>query len=286
MKTQARRRWGKPFLVCAVFLLVASGLQALPVCPTTGTYQQLENFANGCTIGDKLFTDFTRGNGNTDGNAFIPTASQMTYTVINNGPMGPIGFDFSLVAAGHANGMSALASPTTPNGFSDASLTTSFNVQVFGSPLFLSGAQVCFTGSSTTTDPCGLPAPTGPSDSKVSATATPGFMAAALVGETVIANGNPHMLGIVAEGTVNQYDDSTVFQGLPAGQVLSVSQGINVSAIYPGAGPNNSASIKSFAETFTQTVTAVPEPGFYGLLAGGLGGIFLFVKRRQKTIKS
>jgi hypothetical protein len=82
---------------------------------------------------------------------------------------------------------------------------------------------------------------------------------------------------------VNSYSASSpVAPGLSAGQVLAISEDINVFANYPSGGPNQIAYIQSFEETFTETAT-VPEPGYDGLLAAGLGGILLLVRRRQKA---
>lgn len=269
------------FLVCAVSLMAASGLHATPVppsCALTGTYQDLENYgATGCLIGDKLFTGFSRGAGTTMGDAFVPNATQMTYTVINDGSMGPIGFDFNLTTPSETNGMFA----TAKNGASPATadFTLSFGVQVYNSPDFLTGAQLCF----------GPPSPTSSPYPPITQCASPTagastISAAALITEQALTGSHSYNMGVSALGTTNSYSASTgIAPGLAAGQVLMVSKDINVLAFYPVGGPNQTAFIKSFAETFTQSSTSVPEPGFYGLLAAGLGGIFLVVKRRRKT---
>jgi hypothetical protein len=282
MKLQEVRHLKIAFWVCAVSLMAVSGLQATPVppsCALTGTYQDLENYGStGCLIGDKLFTSFTRGAGTTMGDAFVPTTNQMTYTVINDGSLGPIGFDFNLTTPTETNGMFATAKKGSTPATADFSM--SYDVQVFNGPDLLTGAQLCF----------GPPSPTSSSYPSITQCASPtasatNISAAALVTEQAIAGAHAYNLGVNALGTVNTYSASAaIAPGLPAGQVLTISKNINVLAFYPAGGPNQTAYIKSFAETFTQSVTPIPEPGFYGLLAAGLGGIFLFVKRRQKAL--
>jgi hypothetical protein len=41
------------------------------------------------------------------------------------------------------------------------------------------------------------------------------------------------------------------------------------------------ASISLFTDTVSQT--AIPEPGFYGVLAGGVGAVLMFARRRKKS---
>lgn len=268
------------FWICAVSLLAASGLQATPVppaCALTGTYQNLESYGGtGCLIGDKLFTNFTRGAGTTQGDAFVPNATQMTYSVINDGSLGPIGFDFNLTTPSEKNGMFATAQKGSTPATADFSM--SFGVQVYSGADFLTGAQLCF----------GPPSPTGSSYPTITQCANPtasasNISAAALITEQGIAGSNAYNLGVNALGTVNTYSASTpIAPGLSTGQVLTISKDINVLAFYPTGGPNQTAYIQSFAETFTQSVTPIPEPGFYGLLGAGLGGIFLFVKKRRQ----
>lgn len=54
---------------------------------------------------------------------------------------------------------------------------------------------------------------------------------------------------------------------------LGVLKGVTV------VGGSGLATISNFSET----VSEVPEPGFYGALAGGLGVILMFARRRKKT---
>jgi len=286
MKVQAGRQWKMPFLVCAVMLMASTGLKALPVTCLSllsngqDTYQNLMNLgSSGCTIEDKLFTGFDRGTGTLAGSGYLPSATNTTFSIIDGGPTGPIGFQFNFVTNAQPNGMSAIANAKATSSTVDFSM--SFNVQIFGSSMFLTGAQACFSGTSTSTTPCATPPPTA------GASSTPGFLSSALIAETLVdtGNGSSTSLTLVNEGPISQNSDSTALPGLPAGDVLSVSKDINVSANYPTGGPNQMAFIKSFAETFTESATRpTPEPGFYGLLAAGLGGIFVAVKRRRKSV--
>jgi hypothetical protein len=50
--------------------------------------------------------------------------------------------------------------------------------------------------------------------------------------------------------------------------------------LFVTGGGTGFASISNFTDTVNQSAT--PEPGFYGVLAGGLAGIFMFAKRRSK----
>jgi hypothetical protein len=51
--------------------------------------------------------------------------------------------------------------------------------------------------------------------------------------------------------------------------------------LFVASGAMGLASISTFTETFSQDTA--PEPGFYGVLAAGVAGIFMFAKRRKKT---
>jgi hypothetical protein len=46
-------------------------------------------------------------------------------------------------------------------------------------------------------------------------------------------------------------------------------------------GGSGLASISLFTDTVSQS--AVPEPGFYGVLAGGVGAVLMFARRRKKS---
>lgn len=48
-----------------------------------------------------------------------------------------------------------------------------------------------------------------------------------------------------------------------------------------GVAPTGFVGLSAFSDTFN-SAAPVPEPGFYGLLAGGLAGIFLLVRRSTK----
>jgi hypothetical protein len=71
----------------------------------------------------------------------------------------------------------------------------------------------------------------------------------------------------------NRTSDSVTFGPV---DTLGVLKDINVIG-----GATGFASISLFSDTVSQGV--IPEPGFYGVLAGGLAGIFLFARRRRKT---
>ena len=47
-------------------------------------------------------------------------------------------------------------------------------------------------------------------------------------------------------------------------------------------GGNGMMTLSEFTDTVTQ-MDPVPEPGFYGVLAGGLGAVLMFARRRKKS---
>ncbi len=83
--------------IVALFVLLFGGVylaQASPLCLASGTFQDLlnSNALGGCTIDDKLFTDFAYSSSDTAGLPIL--ASAFDYQVVNMGPSG-IGFQFS-----------------------------------------------------------------------------------------------------------------------------------------------------------------------------------------------
>lgn len=73
----------------------------------------------------------------------------------------------------------------------------------------------------------------------------------------------------------SQTSDTVTFKN-PVGTV-GVLKDINVIA---GAG--GVASISQFTDVVSQDAP-VPEPGFYGVLAGGMGAVLMFARRRKKS---
>lgn len=77
-------------------------------------------------------------------------------------------------------------------------------------------------------------------------------------------------------GTPPKTTDTVTFGGV---STLGVLKDIDV------IGGSGTASISLFTDTVSQG-DSVPEPGFYGVLAGGLGAILMFARRRKKTAKA
>jgi hypothetical protein len=103
-----------------------------------------------------------------------------------------------------------------------------------------------------------------------------GAGAAATIFEAVC----PNLTNCVSMSTFNivngpsRLTDQVTFA--PVG-IVSVSKDINVVG-----SANGFATISSFADTVSQS-SPVPEPGFYGVLAGGIGAVLMFARRRKKN---
>lgn len=239
MKTQEERkvvRLKKPFFACAILLGAAMGLQASPVCPTTGTYATLQSLGS-CTIGDKTFSDFTYSDSAV--NAVPVTQSNLTYTAIDSGPSA-IGFLFgvALTAAGpdSTNDLGIGYTVTGPD-ITDAAVT--FAGTAIGAGSSATIAETICPGNTIAGCTSSLP-----------------------LSAYTIAGGPTKTSDTVTFGNVN---------------TLGVLKDIDVAA--PSVG--GFASISLFTDTVSQT--AIPEPGFYGVLAGGLGAVLMFARRRKKT---
>jgi hypothetical protein len=235
-------RLKKPILACAVLLGAAMGLQATPVCPTTGSYQTLETLGS-CTISVSptdvvTFSGFMYSDNAT--NAVPVAASALTYLTIDSGPS-DIGFQFfgvPLVASG-------------PNSVNDIGLAYT----VTGSDL--NDAGVSMTGFGV------------------------GTGASAAVAETIcfpsLANcsSSASLSVFKIVGGPSLTSDTTTFTGVGT---LGVIKDIDAVAI----GPGSMATLSAFSDTVSQG-NPVPEPGFYGVLAGGIGAVLMFARRRKKT---
>lgn len=240
MKIQEEKkvvRLKKPILACAVLLGAAMGLQATPVCPTTGNYATLQTLGS-CTIGDKTFSDFTYSDSAVG--AIPVTPSDLTYTAIDSGPSA-IGFLFGVALTATGPGS-----------------TNDLGVGYTVTGLDITDAMVTMTGLAV------------------------GAGSSATIGETICPGHT--IAGCSSSLPLSTYDiaggpsktsDSVTFGGV---NTLGVLKDVNVAA--PGAG--GFASISLFTDTVSQGGT-VPEPGFYGVLAGGLGAILMFARRRKKT---
>lgn len=278
MKIEAKAWLKTRFWVCAVFLLAASGLEASVVtCPTSGTYQQLQTLGS-CTIGSVIFGDFkitptVDGHVNTTGfeGAAAPNASEVDFNLIDNvsGANGQYGFDFnSFPLETLSKGSPQTASVQISYFFIDKSSTeTIVDGGITGSDAFtLNNASA--TMAETFTTPAGTAC-----FSNVTSTATCSFS--------------------VPGGSTGDYIDfnpQNTPPGAPANKALTVTKVLSVSSQGTASVPGL-AHISDFGDVIdvdgisppAPDPPAVPEPSFYGVLAGGLAGIFLFAKRRKKT---
>jgi hypothetical protein len=238
MKTQEERKVGrlkKPFLACAILLGAAMGLQATPVCPSTGDYATLmTSYESGCTIGDKTFSGFTYSD-SAVGAIPVP-ADQLTYTAIDSGPSA-IGFLFGVALTAPSGGTNDLGVGYTVTGPD------------------IADAGVTMAGIAT-----------GPGASAtIGETICPGHVIAGCLSSLPLST-------YIIAGGPSKTSDMTTFS--PVG-TLGVLKDVNV------VGGSGFASISLFSDTVSQS--AVPEPGFYGVLAGGVGAVLVFARRRKKT---
>jgi hypothetical protein len=104
---------------------------------------------------------------------------------------------------------------------------------------------------------------------------------AAAIAETIcpghVSAGCAHSLPLSVynvNGATPKTSDEVTFKGV---STLGVLKDVDV---FGGTGI---ASLSLFTDTVSQGDT-VPEPGFYGLLAGGLGAIIMLARRRKKTV--
>jgi hypothetical protein len=240
MKAQDERnvvRLNKPLLACSLLLGAAMGLQATPVCPTTGNYGTLESLGS-CTIGDTTFGDFTYGNSAIG--AVPVTASALTYTTIDNGPSA-IGFLFSVALTAPTGGANTIGLGYTVTGsnITDAGVT-------------MAGVSVGGSGSSAS----------------IGETICPGNTIAACVSSLSLST-------YVLSGGPSKSTDTATFSPV---DTLGVLKGVTV------VGGGGLAVIPLFSETVSESV--VPEPGFYGVLAGGVGIVLMFARRRRGDVKA
>lgn len=243
MKIQEEKkvvRLKKPILACAVLLGAAMGLQATPVCPTTGNYAGLQTLGS-CTIGDKTFAGFTYSDSAVG--AVPVTPSNLTFTVIDNGTSA-IGFLFGVALTAGPSAVNDLGIGYTVTGsdITDATVT-------------MAGLAVG-AGSSAT----------------IAETICPGHTVAGCSSSLPLST---YTFGGGVPPTKNT--DTVTFGGV---DTLGVLKDVDVLG-----GASGFASISLFTDTVSQG-SSVPEPGFYGVLAGGMGAIIMFARRRKKTAKT
>jgi hypothetical protein len=246
MKIQEERkvvRLKKPLLGCAVLLGAAMGLQATPVCPTTGTYATLQALGS-CTIAvsptDVLtFSGFTYSDSAVG--AVPVTAANLTYTTM----------DSSTSAIGFLFGVALTAGPSQVNDL---------------------GIGYTVTGSGindATVTMAGLAVGSGASAS-IAETICPGSTIAGCLSSLPLST-------YTIAGGPTQTSDTTTFA--PVG-TLGVLKDVDV------LGGGGLSSISLFTDTVSQGGSSVPEPGFYGVLAGGMGAVLMFARRRKKAAKA
>jgi hypothetical protein len=267
MKVQAEVWWKTLFWVCAIFLLAASGLQATPVaiCATTGTYAQLEkyNATGGCQIDGVVFSHFSLTDTTSGSGSIAPSASGVDYNaIVTPGPNGQVGFlfdDFALDVL-------------KPGTSGTATLKLGYWIDAMGPNEYIVNGGL--SGAVATPNTTGK----NSSSTSISETFTP---PGGVTCTSAVTPKNPKTCTFTVPGTQPMdyiyFNEGATPQGIPPTQVLKVAKTLTVTAKGQGF-----ASISDFSNVINVT-GAVPEPGFYGLLAGGLAGIFLLAKRRKTT---
>jgi hypothetical protein len=247
MKIQEERkvvRLKKPILACAVLLGAALGLQATPIQPCS-TYT---NYA------ELEATDLTGGC--TIGGL---TFSDFTYS------------DSSVNAVGVPVDQLKIA-----NIYSSPSQTG-----------FLFGVALTASGSSSVND-IGLGYNVTGSDITDAAVTMNGFAvgagSTASIAETICldhaiagCSSSVPLYTINIVGGLQKMSDSASFG--PVG-TIGVLKDVDVVSLGGGF-----STISQFSDTVSYGGGggSVPEPGFYGVLAGGMGAILMFARRRKKT---
>jgi hypothetical protein len=223
-----------PFLVCAVPLLAAAGLQATPVtpCASTGTWATLET-AGSCSIDGITYSDFTFLSSNV-------TASDLNYGI-----------------AGTGNGFNFLISNLDAAHSAYADMLIGFEVASSTSGIDLDSASLL----------------------QIPGTHNGGI---AGIGETLCLDGPA--IGCPKTDTkgIETYESpfgTSLSDNISFGSVQEIGVAEAVSVL----GNGGFAQVPSFTEV-VGVVDPAPEPGFYGVLAGGLAAIFLLAKRFKKTL--
>lgn len=267
MNFKAEVQGKTPFWVCTVFLLGAYGLHAtpVPICATTGTYTTLESYGTtGCQIEGVVFSHFSLSDSTSGSGATAPNASSVDYNLVETvGPNGQIGFLFNSFA------LDVIKPGTTGT----ATLKLGYWMESMGTKEYIINGGLAAANAT--------PNKTGANSSSTSISETftpPGGVSCT----SAVTPKNPHTCTFTVPGTQPMdyiyFNQSNTPPGVPPDTILKVAKTLTVTAKGQGF-----ATISDFTNVIDVT-GAVPEPGFYGVLAGGLAGIFLFAKRRKKAV--
>jgi hypothetical protein len=247
------------FLFIGALLTAATAAWATPVPPPACsiTTQTLASYvalgANGCEIGDKVFSNFEYSGSNT--NAITIGAANINVDTL--------GFTTGMDPAEFANaniGLQFSAGWAVSNGAEQDSLITFTVTVINGAGMAITDAAVAQTSS-------------GASGSGSSASVTEGGCA------NTIQNSNctPGVWNVLtfkngSGGTQTSQDVMIA----PSGSI-NVSKDITVTALAGGQ-----ASMSAVQDTFSQSPTGVPEPATLALVGGALLG-FGLIRRRKKS---
>lgn len=251
------------FWVCTVFLLAASGLEATPVCPSSGTYAQLESFGTtGCEVDGVIFSHFTLSDSTSGKGGTAPAAGSVDFNTIMTHGSGEVGFLFD----------SFSLDVVKPGTSGTATLKVNYWMEATGPKEYIINGGLEQANATPNTGG------TNASSTSVSETFTP---PAGVTCTSAVTPKNPNTCTFTVAGTQPMdyiyFNEHTTPQGVPPTKILKVAKTLTVTAKGSGF-----ASISDFSNVINIT-NPVPEPGFYGVLAGGLAGVFLFSKRRKKT---
>lgn len=229
--------------VLALSLAFASSAFAAPACSTYSNYAQLIE-SSGCEIGDKLFTDFFFGFGESGG-AIEVEADDIGLNVVNQGDAA-IGFDFINIPLSAGAGQSA-------------TITIGYNVSTLSLEPIITSNFLAFTAG--TTGETGL------------ATVKESFCIGGV--RPCAAGGTLAFLEVAISPFEETLSDKAVFTGV---KTIGVTKDIFVSG-----GSRGTATISVVTNTVDQNGggdDVVPEPGTYALLGGGLISL-AYLKRRK-----
>jgi hypothetical protein len=270
MKVQGCISGKTGFFLCLISLLGISVLHATPVCPSSGIFSTLESFgSSGCTIDGLVFSDFRLTptvNGHvgstSNGNAIAPNASHVDFNSIVSGTNGEFGFDFN----------SFTLSVLSPSATQTASLQIDYSVEAEGKQRIIDAG---LTGSNALAVASGKGTKASTS---IAETFSPPVATTCL---STVTNTNTCSF-TVPGGSANDFvlfNNSKSPSGIPPDQILLITKTLTVTATGKGTD-----AFMSDLRNVVNVDTPVPEPGFYGVLLLGLTGIFLFAKRRKKTV--
>jgi hypothetical protein len=234
----------KYFGALVLSLALAGSAFGAPACTSISSYAGLLAAEQGCEIGDKLFTDFLFGFGETGGASEV-TAEDIGLHIVNQGDAA-IGFDFINIPLFAGVGQTA-------------TISLGFNVTTLsGAPIITSN----FLGFAAGTTGTGL------------ATVKETFCVGGV--RPCAAGGTSQSLQVAISPFATTVTDKKQFTGVTT---IGVTKDIFVAGGTAGTG-----TISVVTNTVDQNGPGgddtIPEPGTYALLGSGLVGLAFYGRRK------